>query len=668
MKPIHLLAFSLIFLLLLTCQTNPMTYESYDDYPVYEGEDLGLTYTPESSTFRLWSPAAQAVRLHLYETDLGGDPTETIDLDRAEQGTWHTAIGGDLEGTYYTFQIQENGKWLEEKADPYVRAVGANGVRGQVIDLANTNPDGWEQDQRPPLEHPNDIIIYELHVRDFSVDEDAGMEHAGKFLAITEGGTTNAEGLATGLDHLEEMGITHLHLLPSFDFRSIDETKLEEGTYNWGYDPQHYNVPEGSYSTNPHDGATRIREFKQMVQALHKRGIRVVLDVVYNHTGWTETSNLNQLVPGYYYRQREDGSFSDASACGNETASDRAMMRKFILESVAYWAEEYHLDGFRFDLMGIHDQETMRQVAKRLHDIDSTIFVYGEGWTAGDSPLPEPDRALKKYTHKMPGVAAFSDDMRDALKGHVFTHDQPGFVSGADSLKESIKFGIIASTQHSQVDYRQVNYSDSAWAAQPSQTITYVSCHDNHTLWDRLAISRPDATEEDRTKMHRLALAMALTSQGVSFLHAGAEFQRTKDGVENSFESPDAINKLDWSRKSDYRETVEYVKGLIAMRKAHPAFRMRTTADIQKNLMFLETETDQLVAYRIDGEAVGDSWRTIFVAFNGGDSNAEVTVPESSWTKVLDGSVVDMSGMGTVDGGQVMVPAHTGMVLVQGGL
>lgn len=657
---------ALLGLFLMTCQTNNMTYDSYDDYPVYQGEDLGLTYTAESSTFRLWSPAAQAARLHLYGADQGGEPTETIALDPAEQGTWFTEIGGDLAGTYYTFQIQENGKWLEEKADPYVRAVGANGVRGQVVDMSKTNPDGWEQDQRPPLDHPNDIIIYELHVRDFSVDEDAGMEHVGKFLALTEEGTANADGLATGLDHLEELGITHLHLLPSFDFRSIDETKLEEGKYNWGYDPQHYNVPEGSYSTNPHDGATRIREFKQMVKALHDRGIRVVLDVVYNHTGWTETSNLNQLVPGYYYRQREDGAFSDASACGNETASDRAMMRKFILESVAYWAEEYHLDGFRFDLMGIHDQETMRQVAKRLHDIDPSIFVYGEGWTAGDSPLPEPDRALKKYTHQMPGVAAFTDDMRDALKGHVFTHDQPGFVSGADSLQESIKFGIIASTEHPQVDYAQVNYSDSAWAAQPSQTITYVSCHDNHTLWDRLAISRPDASEEDRTKMHRLALAMVLTSQGVSFLHAGAEFQRTKDGVENSFESPDAINKLDWSRKTEYRETVEYVKGLIAMRKAHPAFRMRTTADIQRNLQFQETGTDHVVAYQMDGEAVGDSWSTIFVAFNGGDSNVEVIVPEGSWTKVLDGSVVDMSGMGTVDGGQVMVPAHTGLVMVRG--
>jgi len=665
MKPICLGAFGLLALLTMTCQKNTMTYDSYTDYPVYEGDDLGLTYTPESSTFRLWSPAAQAVRLHLYETDLGGAPTETVDLDRAEQGTWHTEIGGDLIGQYYTFQIEQDGEWREEKADPYVRAVGANGVRGQVVDLAGTNPEGWGQDQRPPLEHPNDIIIYELHVRDFSVDEDAGMKNVGKFLALTEAGTTNGEGLSTGLDHLEEMGITHLHLLPSFDFRSIDETKLEEGTYNWGYDPQHYNVPEGSYSTNPHDGATRIREFKQMVKALHDRGIRVVLDVVYNHTGFTETSNLNQLVPGYYYRQQEDGSFSDASACGNETASDRAMMRKFILESVAYWAEEYHLDGFRFDLMGIHDQETMRQVAQRLHQIDPTIFVYGEGWTAGDSPLPEPDRALKKYTHKMPGVAAFTDDMRDALKGHVFTHDQPGFVSGADSLKESVKFGIIASTQHPQVNYGQVNYSDSAWAAQPGQTITYVSCHDNHTLWDRLAISRPDASEEDRTKMHRLALAMVLTSQGVSFLHAGAEFQRTKDGVENSFESPDAINRMDWSRKSDYRGTVEYVKGLIAMRKAHPAFRMRNTVDIQENLIFRDTETDHVIAYQIDGEAVGDSWSTIFVAFNGGDTQVALDIPEGSWTQVLDGSAVDMAGLRTVSGGPAAVPANTGLVLVK---
>ncbi|NRB62988.1 MAG: type I pullulanase [Saprospiraceae bacterium] len=652
-----------LLFLVTACQTPAMLYQSFAEYPIYTGDDLGLTYSPNESQFRVWSPSAEAVQLHIYDHDLDGKPIRTVALDPSESGTWYVKLKGDLAGKYYAFQTQQKGVWLQEVADPYVRAVGANGKRGQVINLDATDPTGWAGDRRPALRAPTDMIIYEVHVRDFSIAETSGMQNRGKFLAFTEKSTVGTAGQSTGLDHLSEMGITHVHLLPSFDFKSIDETALEEGKYNWGYDPQHYNVPEGSYATNPHDGAARITEFKQLVQALHRRGIRVILDVVYNHTGYTETSNLNQLVPGYYYRQTDSGGFSNASGCGNETASDRAMMRKLIVESVAYWAEEYHLDGFRFDLMGIHDQETMREVAQTLHRIDPSIFVYGEGWTAGESPLPDHDRALKKYIHQMAGVAAFSDDLRDAIKGHVFTHDQPGFVSGKKGLTESIKFGVVASTFHPQVDYSAVNYSDSAWAEVPAQTINYASCHDNHTLWDRLELSRPDVPLDQRIKMHRLALTIVLTAQGVPFLHAGTEFLRTKDGIENSYESPDAINQIDWSRKDEHKETVEYVKGLIRLRKEHPAFRLQSAADIRQHLTFLETESDHVVAFRLFGRSVGDPWEHIVVAYNGGDTLALQTLPAGEWMQVLNGNQVKLSGIQRVRGQRIQLPPNTAGVL-----
>jgi len=652
MHRIFLAALFILFILATACQPTTMSYDSYDDYPVYEGADLGLTINGDEAHFRLWSPPADAVTLRFYEQGMGGEAARVVAMERDRQGTWISRVSRpEVEGMFYTFQVGIDGEWHLEKADPYAKAVGVNGLRAQVIDLQQTNPPGWENDQRPPLNSPNDIVLYELHVRDLSMDEASGIQQKGKFLGLTEAGTTNPAGLATGLDHIAEMGITHLHLLPSFDYRSIDETQLEQNVFNWGYDPQHYNVPEGSYSTDPYNGAVRIREFKQMVQALHQRGIRVVMDVVYNHTGYTETSNLNQLVPGYYYRQDSLGNFSNASACGNETASERPMMRKLILESVAYWAREYHVDGFRFDLMGIHDQETMRQVAQRLHAIDSSIFVYGEGWTAGASPLPQAQQALKKYTQQMPGVAAFSDDIRDGIKGHVFTFDQPGFVSGNEGLKESIQFGVVAATPHPQIAYAAVNYSDTAWAASPAQAIIYVSCHDNHTLWDRLAMSRPDASPAEREDMHRLALAIVLTAQGVPFLHAGSEFLRTKGGEENSFESADAINQIDWTRKTRYLPTVNYVKGLIALRKKHPAFRMPTARAIQQHLTFRDHAHPLVVGYQLSDHANGDEWKDIFVMYNGSDQPQSVSVDLADWVQVVSGDRVDENGLqrGTID-------------------
>ncbi|MEM8909356.1 MAG: type I pullulanase, partial [Bacteroidota bacterium] len=396
MKPSLITFYSLIFMActIMSCQqTPPMTY---DEYPVYEGNDLGLTYTPESATLKVWSPAVEAMRVHLYRDGHGDTQIDEKPMHQSADGVWSITLSGDWQGKYYNFSAKTNGNWSANVPDPYAKAVGLNGARALFVDLEQTNPEAWAEDRRPPLEHFNDIIIYELHVRDISIHPSSGIERKGKFLGLIESGTRSPDGLATGLDHFKELGITHVHLLPSFDFmpRSIDEAQPDL-KYNWGYDPQNYNVPEGAYSSNPYDGAVRIREFKEMVQTFHQHGIRVILDVVYNHTGTTEDSNFNQLAPGYYYRHNPDSTFSNASGCGNETASERPMMRKFILESMKYWVEEYHLDGFRVDLMGIHDIETMNQVAEALHQIDPTIFIYGEGWTAGDSPLPVEKRSLK---------------------------------------------------------------------------------------------------------------------------------------------------------------------------------------------------------------------------------------------------------------------------------
>ncbi|MEM1119794.1 MAG: type I pullulanase [Bacteroidota bacterium] len=659
---IQFLTISLIMLLMACQETPPPTYESFADYPVYEGTDLGLTFTPQASTFRLYAPPAAKAILRFYEKGVGGEAVEEISMRRGEDGVWAVTVAKNLEGQYYTFQTLINDKWGAEVPDPYVKAVGVNGKRGQVIDFQKTNPEGWENDRRPTLENPTDIILYELHIRDLSMHENSGIQNKGKFLGLTETGTKSPDGAATGIDHIKELGVTHVHLLPSYDYMSIDESTLDNNNYNWGYDPQNYNVPEGSYSTNPYDGAVRVKEFKQMVKTLHDNGLRVILDVVYNHTGVTEGSNFNQLLPGYYYRQNAAGDFSDASACGNETASDRPMMRKFIIESVKHWVKEYHLDGFRFDLMGIHDIETMNQVSAALHEIDSTIFIYGEGWTAGDSPLPENDRALKKYTHRIKNVAAFSDDIRDGLKGSVFDHPDRGFASGKPNMEETVKFGVVASTQHPQINYEKVNYSNEPWAAQPSQAIAYVSCHDNHTLWDRLLNSQPNATEKERIKMDILANTVVLTSQGVPFLHAGVEMLRTKDGEENSYKSPDSINKLDWSRKTKYAPVFETYKKLVQLRKNHSAFRMPTTEMIQEHLKFMDfPEGSLLVGYTISGNANGDSWKDILVLFNGNQVDKPVEIPAGDWTMVVRGGDVNETSK-ILAKNNVKVPASSAMI------
>lgn len=652
---------TLILFSFQACQSD-MNYQSVDDYPVYEGKDLGLSYSKNESTFRLWSPAAEKINVHLYAAGNGDNLLATHSMQKAEKGTWALRLKGDFKGQYYTYQVFQNGRWLQEKPDLYATAVGVNGQRTMILDLSSTNPQGWSEDERPPLHSFNDIIIYEAQIRDMSISPNAGISQKGKYLGLIEEGTVNSHGQSTGLDHMKALGITHLHLLPTFDHRSIDESKLDIPQYNWGYDPLNYNVPEGSFSSDPFDGEVRIREFKQMVKTLHKNGIRVILDVVYNHTGQTEDSNFNQLVPDYYYRKKPDGTFSDASACGNETASERAMMRKYIIESVKYWAEEYHLDGFRFDLMGIHDIETMNAVTTALAEIDPSIFVYGEGWTAGDSPLAKADQALKANTLALDKVAAFSDDLRDGLKGSVFRHEEGGFVSQVKGLKESIKFGIVGATDHPQINYAAVNYSDAYWANSPAQTISYVSCHDNHTLFDKLSISKPDASADAIKKMHKLAQTIVLTSQGVPFLHAGTELMRSKDGVENSFESPDAINQIDWDRKHQYKDVFEYYQGLIHLRKKHPAFRMTKTTQIQEHLTFLDYPGDNFIAYQLLNHANGDKWKDILVLLNGSDLNKTIQLPKGTWSLISDGQMINETG-GTRHAGSFTIPAITAVIL-----
>ncbi len=611
---------------LFSASTQPADFAKY---PVYTGKDLGITYSPQRTIFKIWAPTASAAELKLYHNGTGDFLAGSYPMVKQRNGVWMITMYTDQKNKFYSFRVKIKDRWSEEVTDPYVKAVGVNGKRGAVVDLKETNPPGWEKDRSPVLQNPVDAIIYELHVRDASISSGSGIQHKGKFLGLTETGTRNGEGLATGLDHIKELGVTHVHLLPSFDYHSVDESN-PDAKFNWGYDPLNYNVPEGSYSTNPYEGATRIREFKQLVQAFHANGIGVIMDVVYNHTALSATSNFNQLVPGYYYRMDKEGKFSNATGCGNETASERPMFRKFMLESMRYWVQEYHIDGFRLDLMGVHDIETMNLISRELHKIKPGILLYGEGWTAGTSPLPDSQRALKVNAAKLDRIAVFSDDIRDAIKGSVFEHADKGFASGKAGMEESIRFGITAACKHPQVEYSKVNYSKSPWASSPAQTITYCECHDNHTLWDKLGLSAKEATAEERTNMQKLALSVVLTSQGISFLHAGTEFLRSKNGVENSYDSPDSINAINWKLKTANAGVFSYIKALVSLRRNHPALRLQTAESIQKNIRFHDGLPGGLVVYEINGKAAGDQWARILVCFNGSGKEAGFT-PEGSW-------------------------------------
>lgn len=649
-----------IFLMNACTQTKP-EYTSLDDYPLPE-ETLWLDYSKEQTVFKIWSPAAEEVTLRLYEKGDGGEALETHKMKWSESGVWKKSISGDLNGTYYTYQVKYDGRLLDETPGTYAQAVGVNGQRAMVLDMASMNPNGWETDKGPSIKYTNEAIIYELHIRDITIHPESGSSMPGKYLGLVEEGTTGPNGVATGIDHMKELGITHVHLLPTYDHYSIEETKLDSPQFNWGYDPQNYNAPEGSFSEDPYNAEVRVKEFKQMVKAFHDNGIGVILDVVYNHTGRTDNSNFNLENPGYYYRSWEDGTPSDASACGNETASDRPMMQKFILESVSHWAKEYHMDGFRFDLMGIHDIETMNKVSETLKAINPDIFVYGEGWTAGDSPLPVNDRALKAFTHRMPQVSAFSDDIRDGLKGSVFDDKSTGFVSGAESMEESVKFGVVGSIEHPEIDYAAVNYSNEPWTNEPWQAISYVSCHDNHTLYDKLKVSRPDADEATIVAMDKLANAIVLTTQGTAFLHAGAEMLRTKGGEHNSYKSPDAINQMDWNWKVENAEVFEYYKNLIALRKAHPAFWMPSAEEVRKNLSFAPVEPG-LVSFDIRNNANGDEWKNIRVIYNAKLEPITYLSMEGEWTVAVLGN--DFYPDDGPTGTEIIVPQLSMAILFQ---
>jgi len=666
MKIRQLFTFLTIAAMMVSCnQQTEFDYSDFDNYPVYTGNDLEMVWTPASTSFRIWAPTAEAAMLRIFDDGIGGVALSENKMKKSVDGTWTAQLKGNLKGKFYTFQIKHKGEWLSETPGIYATAVGVNGERGAIIDMSETNPEGWNNYLRPTQNHFTDIIIYELHVRDMSIHPESGIQHKGKYLGLAETGTRSPEGQKTGLDHIKELGITHVHILPAFDFKSIDETRLEDNIFNWGYDPENYNVPEGSFATDPFDPSSRIREFKEMVKAFHDNGIRVIMDVVYNHTGKTEDANFNLLVPGYYYRFRDDGTFSNASGCGNETASERAMMRKYMIESLKYWVNEYHIDGFRFDLMGIHDIETMNLISEELHKIDPTIFIYGEGWTADSSPLPVEHQALKRHTYRLNNIAAFSDDIRDGIKGSWADHESKGFVSGAPGLEETIKFGVVASTLHPQVDYSKVNYSDKPWANEPFQTIAYVSCHDNHTLLDKLIISNPNDSEEELIRKHKLANTIVMTAQGVPFLHAGVDFLRTKQGVENSYNWPDSINQIDWGRKTKYRHVFDYYRDLIKLRRDHPAFRMTSAEMMRENLVFLEIDSENVVAFQLRNFANGDSWKNIVVVYNASNKNQMIEIPAGNWSEVFNENGYSKTGYRKIAGKSVTVPAVSAVILAE---
>lgn len=607
--------------------------KNFEKKYTYTGNDLGSIYSKESTSFRVYAPTAEAVTLNLYEDGLEGEPYKIIKMEQAENGTYKTVVSGDLHKKYYTYTARVNGK-EREAVDPYAKAAGANGVRGMVVDLRATDPEGFAEEKRPEKINNTDAVIYELHIRDFSIDKSSGMKYKGKYKAFTEEGTVNGDNLKTGVEHIKELGITHVHLLPSFDYGSVDETKLEVPQYNWGYDPVNYNVPEGSYSTDPFHGEVRIREFKEMVQALHKNGICVVMDVVYNHVFDAEEFCYQKIVPDYFFRM-DGNKFSDASACGNETASNHLMVRKFMVDSLRYWAEEYHIDGFRFDLMAIHDITTMNEIRKALNEVDENILIYGEGWTAEESPLPKKERALKKYTYRMPGIAAFSDDIRDAVKGSVFEELEKGFVSGEPDLEELIQFGVTGAVGHSQLYKKDVTYKQEIpkpWAATPSQCVNYTSCHDNYTLWDKLAVSNQGKSAKELEAMNKLAIAIILTSQGIPFIHAGEEMLRSKPDEtkeygyeENSFNRGDEINSIKWGTKKEHLDIFSYYQGLIAFRKETKALRLRTKEEIEQCIEFLPTAPG-LVSY-----VVKTKDEELFIAYNAGEKEVALELPKGKF-------------------------------------
>ena len=616
-----------------------------------------VDYTPEKTVFSLFAPNdAKKVTVRIYKEGMNGKAIKTIKMSRTANEQWTATVKGDLMGKFYTFDVGKG-----ECPGVFAKAVGVNGRRGAIIDMARTNPEHWCCDEHPVTKSPADLVIYEMHHRDFSIArKDA--QYPGKFLALTE---------PWAIDHLKSLGVNAIHILPSYDYGSVDETHLADNKYNWGYDPVNYNVPEGGYSTDPYQPELRIREFKQMVKALHDAGIRVILDVVYNHTYDIEHSNFQRTYPDYYYRKTADGEYSNGSGCGNETASDQPMMRKFMIESVKYWINEYHIDGFRFDLMGVHDIETMNAIRRAVNAIDPTIFIYGEGWSAGACAIPNSMLAMKANIVKLPGIAAFSDEIRDALRG-PFSDDTKAAWLADGSESESLKYGIVGAINHPQVDMTKVNYSEEPWALEPTQMISYVSCHDDMCLVDRLKASLPtlqssngqlsNSQMEELIRLDLLAQTAVFTSQGVPFMLSGEELLRNKKGVHNSFESPDSINHLDWGNKTKYPQVFEYYKNLIALRKNHPAFRLGNADLVRKHLEFLDSP-EGTVAYRLKNYAGRDDWRDIIVILNANKEPSEISIPKGTYTEVCCDGVINEQGLGTIQGDKVVVSPQSALII-----
>lgn len=606
------------------------------------------------------------VEIHIYEDGQGGKAIKTIKMKASGENRWEATVKGDLKGKFYTFDIGKG-----ETPGVFAKAVGVNGMRGAIVDMAETNPQGWENDQRPVIQSPADLVIYEMHWRDFSIDVSSGLKNKGKFLALTE---------PKAIEHLKSLGVNAVHILPSFDYASVDETKLDTPQYNWGYDPKNYNVPEGSYSTDPYNPVTRIKEFKQMVLALHKAGIRVILDVVYNHTFNIDHSNFQLTYPDMYYRKTADGKYSDGSGCGNETASEKPLMREFMLESVKYWIDEYHIDGFRFDLMGVHDIETMQQIRAEVNKIDPSIYIYGEGWSAGSCAYPVDKLAMKANAQQLNGIGAFSDDMRDALRG-PFSDDHKGaLLAGIPGEEESLKFGIVGGIAHPQVDMTKVNYDKKPWTNNPTEQISYVSCHDDMCLVDRLKASIPSLTdknipEKERTaeliRIDQLAQTAVFTSQGVPFILSGEEMLRDKKGVHNSYNSPDSINHLDWNNLQRYPQLFTYYKNLIQLRKNHPAFRLATGDKVRQHLEFLpavnskDVKQDCLVGFLLKDLQGIDAWKTIVVIYNFNKEAKEMAIPEGNYTIACCNGTIDEAGLGEVSGKEVLVDGQSALILFQ---
>ncbi|MCM1291198.1 MAG: type I pullulanase [Prevotella sp.] len=640
--------------------------EQFVNYPTYNSDDLELSVSENGTFFRLWSPAANGAIVNLYDHGAYGKPFKTLEMTfHPENGTWTTSVPEKLYGKFYTFQIEKDGKWLKETPGVWAKAVGINGNRAAIINFDDTNPEGWADDKGPQVDNFTDVIVYEMHHRDFSMHPSSGISNKGKFLALTEPGTLSPDSLKTGIDHLKELGITHVHILPSYDYNSVDEANPQFNTYNWGYDPLNYNAPEGSYSTNAAEPSVRIKEMKEMIKALHDAGIGVIMDVVYNHTATNDDSNFELTAPGYYHRHWDDGRYSDASGCGNETASERKQMHDYIINSIKYWTKEYHIDGFRFDLMAIHDTETMTDAAKAIKEINPDGFIYGEGWTAGDSPLSLERRALKENVSKMTDIAVFSDDIRDAVKGHYSNAEDRGFATGKPGLEETVKIGIVASTAHPQVDYSKGANSKFAYASSPEMIVNYVSCHDDLSLTDKLRKSMPDATEEERLAAAKLAQTIVFTSQGTPFMFAGEEIFRDKQGVHNSYKSPDSINAIDWNLKKVHADQFHYYKNLISLRKSHPAFRMTTADDIARHLVFDEidsSKTPNLISYTLKDNANGDEWKDIKVVFNGASTPNTVTI-KGKWIIVAHDGKINPDGLGTFKGGKITLAPYSALIM-----